>query len=292
MKTLWAFEPFHQDTKRITGMNNVLRQLANIEEDVEIAFVVTRTEANLNLAFNIPKKDRFTTYPLNMIKQTLKKAKLHFADQKIHVIDFESVSTTKAVDKLLGLAAEKSAGLLGLFTHARKGYSRFLLGSFAETAIHRSSINLLILNPKTEVKEKIKKVFFASDFSPIAEKRLQVVIDQCQKLKASLTVFHHAEPIYKWSLDESNPEIHAYRKKVKGSQDFIESECKKAGVKVKVIITADFESTTELIFKSVEKVQSDLIVVCAQSGPVASFLGGSITRQVIRKSALPVLVLK
>lgn len=44
-------------------MHNTLSLLAGSPGKVEIGFVVTRTESSLNLAFDIPEEERFTTYP-------------------------------------------------------------------------------------------------------------------------------------------------------------------------------------------------------------------------------------
>lgn len=292
MKALWAFEPFHQDNSGLKGMHQTLSLLVGSPAKVELGFVATHTESSLNLAFDIPEEERFNIYPRKLIKQELKKARIKIEDKKIHVVDYATMSNTKAVDQLLKLATDQGADLIGLFTHARKGYLRFAIGSFAETIIHRSKLSLLIFNPKTKVAPKIKNMLFASDFSPTSIKHLKSVIDYCKKLKSNLTVFHHADVIYKWSLDESNPKIHAYRKKVNQMKSWIEQECRRAGISAEIIVASDFNATSDLIFSNMKKKKTDLVVVSAKSGPVAALMGGSITRQVVRGSTVPVLVLK
>ena len=42
MKTLWAFEPFHQDKERLQGMHSLLKQLGTSDKDLEALFLVTR----------------------------------------------------------------------------------------------------------------------------------------------------------------------------------------------------------------------------------------------------------
>ena len=292
MKALWALEPFHQDKKRIKGMHKLLGQLVNRPADIKVGFVVTRFENELNLAFDIPIEERFSTYPRKLLKNSLNKANVKIEDRNIHVVDYEAFSTTKAVDRFLSLAKSCGSDLIALYTHARHGSVRFTIGSFAETAIHRSKASLLLVNPKTNFSSKIKRIFYASDFGPVSKKQLIRVLQICKKLNAQLTVFHQAEVIYKWSLDESNPKVHAYRRKVKRMETWIEQECKRAGISSKVIVASEFTGTTDLIFKSMAKVKADLIVVSAKVGPTAALMGGSITRQVVRGSQKPVLVLK
>lgn len=292
MKALWAFEPFHQDKTRIKGMHYTLSLLAGSPSNIEVGFVVTRSESSLNLAFDIPAEERFNIYPRKLIKQEFRKARIKFEDKNIHLVDHETMSNTKAVDRLLKLATDRRADLIGLFTHARKGYLRFAIGSFAETAIHRSKLSLLIFNPQTQVAPKIKNMLFASDFSPASKKHLKTVIAYCKKLKSDLTVFHHAEVIYKWSLDESNPKIHAYRRRVNRMKSLIEQACRRAGISSEVIVASDFKATADLIFVNMKKKKVDLVVVSAKVGPMAALMGGSMTRQIVRGSKVPVLVLK
>lgn len=292
MKALWAFEPFHQDEKRLKGMHNTLSLLVGSSSKVEVGFVATHNESALNLAFKIPDEERYSVYPRKLIKQELKKARVKLEDKNIHVVDYETMSNTKSVDRLLKLASDRGADLIGLFTHARKGYLRLAMGSFAETAIHRSKLSLLIFNPKTKVTPKIKNILYASDFSPASEKHLKTVMAYCKELKCDLTVFHQAEVIYKWSLDESNPKIHAYRRKVDRMKSWIEQECHRVGISGDVIVAADFKATSDLIFATMKKKKIDLVVVSAKVGPMAALMGGSITRQIVRGSEVPVLILK
>jgi len=105
-------------------------------------------------------------------------------------------------------------------------------------------------------------------------------------------MFHHAEAIYKWSLDESNPKVHAYRRRVNRMKSWIEQECRRAGISSEVIVASDFKATADLIFTNVKKKKIDLVAVSARVGPVAALMGGSVTRQVVRGSKVPVLVLK
>ncbi len=173
LKALWAFEPFHQNAISLKGMYLLLRQLVGTASNIEVGFVVTRSEPELYLAYNIHENARFTSYPRKIMKDALRKAKVLIEDKKLHLIDFDTISNTKAVDRFLALAQSRGADLIALYTHGRKGYKRFLLGSFAETAIHRSKINLLLINPLSKVPLKIKSIIFASDFTPASKKFLK-----------------------------------------------------------------------------------------------------------------------
>lgn len=292
MKALWSYEPFHQDTQRTKSMHQILAQLVGNADKIEVGFISTHQEPDLTLAFDVPEEKRFNEYPKTQIKKELKAAKVKLSDARIKVVEHQVYSTTKVVDRMLELASERNCDLIGLFTHARKGYLRFLVGSFAETTIHRSQNDLLLLNPKVVVKSKVRNVLFASDFGANSKKEFAKVIRYTKNLGAALTVFHHADPTYKWSLDEKNPKIINYRKSVDKMKSWIEDESGKAGIGVNIVVASEFQSTSALIFKLVKKGKIDLIAVCAKSGPMAALMGGSVTRQIVRESSVPVLIIK
>lgn len=292
MNAFWAYEPFHQDPERIKAMHKILGQLAGHPENIKIGFISTHHETELTLAFDIPEEKRFNEYPKSQIKKELKEAKVKFSESNIQVVEHKVHSTTKAVDRMLALASENNSHLIGLFTHARKGYLRLVMGSFAETAIHRSQKDLLILNPKFTTPTKIKHILFASDFSNDSKKEFAKVLQYTKNLKAVLTVFHHAEVIYSWSLAEENSEIKNYKKSVDKMKIWFEQEAREAGVQINVIVRSEFRSTSSLILKLVKKTNVDLIAVCAKSNPVDALIGGSVTRQIARESSVPVLIIK
>ena len=292
MKALWAIEPFHQDKKNTKEIYNLIKQLAGKPSNIEAGFIVTRRESELHLAFDIPFGERFSSYPLKILQDKLKSANIVMDKKNIHVVDFESFSTTKAVDRLLLLGKSINSDLIALQTQALKGYKRIMFGSFAETTIHRSKIDLLLVNPKTNFSSKIKNIFYASAFSPSPKLQLKKVLYLCKKLEARLTVFHVTQVIYKWSLDESNPEILAYRRKISKTNDWIAQAAKAAQVPCQVTLSSELGSVTDLTLKNAKKVGSDLIVVSAKAGPMAALMGGSITRQIVRNSSKPILILK
>lgn len=292
MKTLWAFEPFHQDKERLQGMHRLLRQLGTPDKDLEAAFIVTRHEPMLNKPEQLEPEERYIYRPHRIMAEMLRKAGIPLTEKSLHVIDFPTRSVSEAVSVFLKLAKKQKAEMIALYTHARHGFQRLVMGSFAETAIHHSPFSLLVLNPKAKVAKKITKIVFATDFSPEADKQLPKVLQLCRSLKANLVVLHHAEVIYGWSMDESNPAIQAYRKKVDKSKAAYADKCQRAGVSAEVVIDSDFDATSEFLLRSADKFKADLIIMSAKASPALALIGGSISRKVVRAAEVPVLILK
>ncbi len=273
-------------------MHGVLAQITGRSSQLEVGFVATHTEPYLNLAFDIPEEQRFSQYPKNEIHKELKSAGVKLGAQQIHVVDHLTLSTTKAVDQLLKLADQRSADVIAVYTQARKGYVRLALGSFAETAIHRSRTDLLVLNPKVKSGKKIRTILLGSDFGSSTRKDILRAIAYAKQMGAKLSVIHQADPIYDWSMDESNKQVVAYRAQVHKTADWVHTEIHKAKVAGEVIIASHFVSTAKLMLNLAKKQKFDMLAVSAKSGPLAALLGGSTTRSILRESMLPVLVIK
>lgn len=252
--------------------------------EIEIGFIVTRAEPELALAFKIPQNKRYNTYPRKLIKEALASAKIPKKDSSIHVEDFETLSNTAAVDRFLLLAKSRNAKLIALHTHARKGITRLAVGSFAETTIHRSKINLLLVNPATNIAPKVNIILLATDFGIDSKNHLSQVINLCKDRESELVIFHHAKSSYAVDL--------AYRKKVDKTKARYEADCLIAGLEAKVIVNFEPINTVDSILSYVKIVKADLVVVSAKAGKITALMGGSVVRKIIRSSPQPVLVLK
>ncbi|MEY4615581.1 MAG: hypothetical protein RJB66_541 [Pseudomonadota bacterium] len=292
MKILWALEPFYQKKKKLRELFAFLHLFAKEKKAIDIGYAVTRYESELHLAFEVPPEERPSVDPRHLMKQSLLSAKIKVQEEQVHVVEASNPSLTKAVDSLLSLAKEKKSELLVFYSHNKKGLSRFLLGSFAETAIHRSKINLLIVHPKNPLPKRLKQIFFACDLGPQTQKHLSSVLKLAKEHKAQVTVFHAAPVTYRWSLDESSPEILKERRKIEKIKASIEEQARRYSVSCSVVVKSEFLSTSKLCLKAANKIKADLLVVAAKSSAVKALMGGSVTRQIIRGSKQPIFVLK
>jgi nucleotide-binding universal stress UspA family protein len=292
MKVLWGFEPRTQSKTAIKGMASLLGRLSQGGRDLNLGFVVTENEVYLHTAYDVPVDERYDTYPKSLIQKDLRKAGVQLDSSKIQVLHRRTLSTTKAVDHFLRLARSQRAGLVALYTRNKKGIERLIMGSFAETAIHRSRIDLLLAGPGTKYPARVRKIFYASDFGPESKRDLRRVLAMCRLMGASLTVYHAAEVIYRWSLDESSPRVKAYRREVDRMTAWMENAGKKARVRCSVVVDAEFESIPGRVLRAARVAKADLLVVSAKAGPLAALMGGSVTRSIVRHGNYPVWILK
>ena len=163
MKMMWAIDPFSALPKAHAAAYSFMKALSGSTPDIAVVYVASPSEANLSAAFDKPAADRYTRYPMELVKKALKTAKITLQPKKVKVIPEMRLSQTAAVECLVRHAESEKAECIVLNTHSRKGLSRLVLGSFAESLIHKSSIPLLVLNPTAKSNSSIMKILYAEN---------------------------------------------------------------------------------------------------------------------------------
>ncbi len=292
MKALWGVEPFHQTETQIRKTFRFISAVCGNKSSVEVGFIVTGTENELNLAFDVDENKRFTSYPKEILKKKLKSAGAEGKRIRINVINYPTFSKTKAASRLLKLAKDKDCDLCVIFSQGGGVIKKLFLGSFAESAVHLSDQRLLIINPHAKLSVKLRTVLFCYESSKESANALKKMIRLCQKRQAKLVIFHAAQFCFGVPDNEASEEVRAYNRAVKKWKTEIEKKCTKAKIKYEIQISSEFAMVSDLALKVAKKVRADLISVLARSDSTTALMGGSVTRQILRSSSLPVLVMR
>ena len=291
MKIIWTFDPFEKNKQlRLFGKKLLLNLFSNSDK-IEAVYVASRSETNLTTAFNIPKKNRFTSYPKKLVRSQLNSLNLKKVQAK--VLPELSLSLSASVKELANYAYSSKTDLIVASTHGKVGLPRFIFGSFAETLAHISKTDLLLYNQKTKLTKTPKNLVYAHDFSRKGADGLIKIVEYANTWNAAITVVHIPDPSYSISYQGPDEEAESYRKYVNDVAMHIQQSLERKGIKCKMVIETNWKkSDAELILNIAKKVNADVIAVTAQSGRTAILLGGSVTRDIMRKSLIPTLVLK
>lgn len=291
MKIVWAVNPFDREPVAVRALGKLLVMLIKrAAHDVLPVYVSSRAESALNSAFNVPAKDRYTSYPESILAEKLKQKGFPVLHGKVVFEDTRSLKET--VDRLIATAVKEKADMLAVSTHSRKGIKRLLVGSFAEYAVSHSPIPLFVMNPYGNVPDSVSKIMFASDLSKPARQAFKELLKIAKKWKCSVTFLHAPDAIYAHALDKRDPDVIKYQKSVDEGVAEAEKAAKAAGVTCTAIIDTEIEEVHELIMRQARRQRADILVTAAHSGTVKGALLGSVTRQLIREAKLPVLVMK
>lgn len=288
MNVLWALEPFHQSPEATKAVYQTLKLFADSPDSIDVGFIFTRFESTQALTHKVLEAR-------NRTNELLKQARIKIDQDQIHVVDFQTNSTTQAVKRLLGLAKTNRSNAIALFSRGlpKKGF-KHLTGSFSEALIHHSNIDVLVHSPQSTAPSKIKRILFALDFSSFSQWQLSRVQEYCKRFSAKLYVFHHADFSYDFQglMHDERASVLNYRKEVGRIEKKVRDYFIKHNIKHEVHIVTSIKSTTEILLEYSEQTNADLVIVAAKRGPIRALIGGSTTRQVVRGSRTPVLVIK
>lgn len=287
MKIALAYSPFNNNDAVLVKAQALIKILK--PESIEVVYVASPSESALSLAFDVPAKIRFSEYPKTEIAKKLTKA--GFKYDRITVLNVDSVSMSQQALELSKFLKRKKFDFTIIATHARKGLDRFFQGSFAESMLLNHQSPLLVFNPRSKIPKSISKILFGSDLSKVAGKNLATTYKIAKKLKSIIDVLYISEAVYKGIDTTGMLYAQAYQGIYEGRKAQLEAQIKKVDPKMNYIIDSSWAAMSEIFLKQAQKNKTDLIVMNSKINPLIAALGGSVTRQVIRASELPVLVL-
>jgi nucleotide-binding universal stress UspA family protein len=110
-------------------------------------------------------------------------------------------------DAILQVALELNIDLIAMTTHARKGLSRWYLGSVAESVVRRTELPVLLKRPGIASRTPpLQRILVPLDGSPRSTSILDVVKPIAARAKAELVLLHVAprvlDPAPMWAMKE------------------------------------------------------------------------------------------
>jgi nucleotide-binding universal stress UspA family protein len=291
MKYVWAMNPFDRNKKLDKKALTLIQSIPGASKALEAVFVASPNCITLATAFDVPEQDRYSRYPKEIMQKLLKTLGIKAA--KCTVLPEQDLSLTKSVKTFAHHLTRNKANLALIASQTKTGLSRLVLGSFAESLVHFSRVDLLIFNENSSIsKQPPKSLIFAHDYSKSADNGLKAAIRYAKTWRCSLHVVHVPDPAYGFKFKGQDPEVEIYRRRVRQKLQRIEKQVAKAGVFGSVQLDSHWSPVADRILTRASEVKADIVMVLAKSGKLAGFLGGSVTRQILRASQAPVLVIK
>lgn len=293
MKIIWAVDPFVEDkTLQLTAalaLRSLSRDLKGIE--IEPVYSIGRYQ---NLIDPIQPRAQ------EAFERVFRRVSLPDLE-KITVLANSGGNLRETVDQVIAYAKEEGAGMIVASTRARKGPQRWMTGSFAESLILRSDIPLLIVNSHSEQTGNFKHILFATDFSDESKVAFNQVVGFAAAIGGRITVYHKISydmnpgleiafaaypPFLPMPPEAFDEEVLKRKGEAQRWADFALAE----GVFAEAVVDGRLNGTPAESILRFAKKNSGLIAMAAHSGPVATVLLGSTTRQVVRASSLPVWI--
>lgn len=296
-KVIWAVDPFAKNPKlQIHVVKGVEKLLRGTDVFIEPVAVLSPDQLRIPAkAFQGHQKE-YRLEAESLLAKLCKASKLKNLLSPTLLVQ-ESLSLRSSVDTLLKYAKDTSAEILAVGTTTKTGLARFLVGSYAESLILRSSLPVYVVGPKAKVDKPVSKILFPTDYSEKSYTALLKLLPTAKARKAQVLLYYKVEyaappavygfdpvPAYEkyWELELAAKKETA-QKWLKTTQD--------AGVKTKAIFDEKSGFVADSILATARKNGCGVIAMASESGPVAASFVGSVCRQVVRAATLPVWVI-
>lgn len=308
-RIIWAIDPF-EDSDEI--QRNIVLTLQTISKacasdngpEIEPLYALSPDQVNFPRDYAAHFIETYKPTAQKALEQKLSQ----FSDlPKLlppRVLLHQRFSLRSLVQHFTHYAESTATDLIVVGTHGRKGLSRLLLGSFAESLLLQSKIPILVVGTHSQEKMNFERILFASDLEgQPTETSFPHLLKIAKQMKSEITLLHaiprpfgpaFQSGVYLFSgawatipnfLEEEG------KKQLERAQLW-KNEAKKEKVELRTVVDVDTSGIVSSILRQAEQLQSGLIVMEAKSGPIASTIVGSLTRQVIRQAPCPVWVMR
>jgi nucleotide-binding universal stress UspA family protein len=196
---------------------------------------------------------------------------------------------------IVAYASAVGADLITIATHGRSGFKRFVLGSVAEKVLRTSPCSVLVVPPHASdavprAPVAYQRIICALDFSTVSAHTLEVAAALAAEAGGRVTAVHIVEIPVQLD-DQPTPALPEYR-----------AMCFEQARRCMRTLTAALPPTVGVaplllagkpareILQLADDQHADLIVMGVQGrGAIDRMLFGSVTQQVVRQAACPVL---
>lgn len=194
-------------------------------------------------------------------------------------------------ERILAVSKEKAADLVVMGTHARKGFSRLVLGSVAEKVVRLSPVPVLTTSSSSHPTAEFippREIVVATDFSQPAKLALDHAIELARRVGGRITVLHaFMLPQVDYGMLPYYPsdEVEA------AAQKALDEEVGRAKTEyANVVGVVEFGDPAEHVFQLVAKNKADMVVIGTHGKKwISRVLLGTVADRVLRGCPVPVL---
>ena len=224
-----------------------------------------------------------------------------YVKNPVHVIDNHYSTNGMEVSLFDGFTKEYQPDFVVMASHSREGWSRGFLGSFTESFLLTSEFPVMVVGKEFDGKGDFNKALMPVELNQSSQKFLEQFLDDHRlSFLQSLTLFHKISMIdledISWAptlyglSDFNSHDI--VKKAYETTQEFFEAflDHPLSQKRLNYVISDELSSVTESIEKQLSAGDYGLLVMRSDSGTLSTNFLGSITRDVIRKSKVPVVI--
>lgn len=300
-KIIWALDPFSKHQGDLSSWQNYIIGLAKASgAKVEPVYILSPDGLNWSGDFSGHWVKRYEPLARAAAQASLSAFPTDIM-LPLKVLVNPKMSLRRDVAAMSKYAKQQKAICVLVQTQSRKGLERWVLGSFAESMLLHSKVPVVAMNPHAKAPTHVSRVLFPTDLSAASKRAFKSLVSLCKLWQAELVICHKLpdplEPIVQsgvymagggWiSLSQYfEKEGAAHRRAV----EKLKSEAEKAKLKASVHVIEKPGLVADGILTAASVPGIDMIAMASQATGPSSVLIGSIARQVVRGSQIPVMV--
>lgn len=212
-------------------------------------------------------------------------------------------SLLESIHLLCDYVKNNKADCIVTGTHGRRGLRRWVTGSFTESLLLHSSIPVWVNQVEKRIHRHSKSIAVPTDFTKQSLGSFERALKFCKEKQLDIELFHYMELPYLagdymgWDSPMFDPAgLNSMSKDQKAREKNLSKDwyalAKKYAVSVKLTTQTGTDGTANSILKHAKKKHASLIIMSTTCKRRKTFFEGSVTRQVVRRTACPVLVFR
>jgi nucleotide-binding universal stress UspA family protein len=297
---IMAIDCFSKDQNLKNALHSATSFSAQAGWAPEAVSVVSPDQFSWPYDFKNDQRTEFRRWGEDVLDVCLKR---NFAPKKIasDIALQEHSSKREKVLTILNAAKRKKASAIAVFTHIENDSTFNFPGGFVSSLIYQSQLPVLAINSKAQYLRTVKTILVATDFSEEGAKTFDKNIELAAKLKAKLILLHilptlpHDSFIASagiaggWDNIQIMLDSEEKRLRIKAAKWLAKAEA--MGVRTSFEFLTGTLAVAETILSCAKQFKADLIIVTEKTGPWEAVVLGSVTRDLLKNSERPILVM-
>ncbi len=304
LKILWAIDAFDDLKETQDKEVAILRRLAARQSlTIDPTYVLSPADLGLHQEVAGGWLETYTPASKKALAQKVSRCGLSgIREPQVLLNQRSSLSASVAV--LIRFARTEGYDFILTGSHGRRGFSRMMMGSFAEELLLRSEIPVLIVGPHArEWRDDKVELLLPNDLTHPEAPVFEVGFDLSHRLAAPLTLLavlpKPVEPILQSGVYLASggwvPALGYLGKQRERQEDLatqVMARAQAREVTARHVVDDTSLSVLESVLTHARQMSSGLIVMAAESGPISTALLGSVTRHTVRAASCPVFIVR
>ena len=286
-RILWPIDAFDESNTALASMAVLLKSLVG-RFDVQIQPIYVLGPDQTSLPYQLFRKwaQEYVIEAKALLDDKMRSVNIPGTMEPVVLLE-RMGSTRTSIAKLLAYAKQHRFHLIATSTHGRRGISKMLFGSFAETLLQLTDIPMLISNSNVKPSAAIKQLVVSVKFPFLYKFSFDQTAEIGRALRCGLRIYHYREEhptVLKASTQKVlTDHVKKARQVAQKSASVLAQRAECRGAQAECILDSGEKDVSEAIVSSVQKPTQELLVLFGHRQLCDSGDYGATIREIVRQ---------